>query len=82
MLTLLTNAEIKTVLNLLAESRNRVFLCRVIATRQRGCADARNLLALLAFLDLLRDAIPKPNRVATVTGKEVTPSLASSIAKC
>jgi hypothetical protein len=38
-------------------------------TRRDRNAAARNLLALLAFRDLLRGAIPKPKLRSSVTGK-------------
>jgi hypothetical protein len=61
---MLTNPKIKTVLKFVS----RVAQPRFLTPRDRDVVE-RNLLALLAFLHLLRYAIPKPKLRRCATGE-------------
>jgi hypothetical protein len=64
-------AEVKTVLDFVS----RVAQPRFLTPRDRDAA-ALNLLALLAFRDSLRGAIPNQTREVVLRGNESTSSLA------
>jgi hypothetical protein len=74
--TLLTNLKIKTVLQFVSRVAQPRFLTPRDHDAPTRISATRNLLALLAFSDLLRHAIPNQIRFTASRGNEFTPSLA------